>query len=635
MQIHELNTFNGDLDNAYFVVDNGNDTGKITRDAILSDVEEDISLLDTRIDNLISGLTIDSEVIDARVGANGEVYGSLGTAIRTQVSDITSELGATIGLQATDYTVFTPDGDTHYYATKRQFYSVIAPAGSWINAVKIPIKGIGGGAILNAELWELEPDGDTLTRVNVVNHTPVANSLNEIPVHYLVRKPCYVALYFYNCQLFNVPAAGKSFLYDSVNNADAASLSLSNLSTTPSQLFTGGFDYSVLSTIFDKPYRLPVKWRQGIVNSSGHIYTSPYGCINDFIIPTTFCDYIEPLDTSYNVLIIYFNESHGKPVFATRTTDLNAVTRINKSYPYFTVHIFKSWNDPIPVALCDSIVALYANITPIPDGLFEKLYNNKPVLNKTNIWSICHQGYDDDDLGRNKRGGYAIAALRGFTHGEVDIKLTSDHEVVCCHDDTFVDATSGVTITIASKTLAELQTCDYYGTTIATLGEIIEECKNYGLGLLIDQISTENVNFACDVVSKYNAWDICVMVSNYHNEYPDLAPSLVEYIRTNYCDSAMVSIVCNDFASYTGALNYAMSIDNAIFAIGQYADNKLSTIQTIAAALNGKCRFVIWTVDELNPALLNALPYINGFTSNAWSGNDIFNPTINNGVRAY
>lgn len=82
MQIHELNTFSGTpSSNNYFAIDNGTDTGKISGENLLAPVN-------ARIDNIVSGVTVDSEVIDGRIGADGITYGSLGASIRTQVDNL-------------------------------------------------------------------------------------------------------------------------------------------------------------------------------------------------------------------------------------------------------------------------------------------------------------------------------------------------------------------------------------------------------------------------------------------------------------------------------------------------------------------------------------------------------------------
>lgn len=99
MQIHELNNYNGNLDSsAYLAVDNGSDTGKVSTAELLADTNAAVSQLDTvlngRIDNIVAGgeAPSASEIVDARYGADGVTYPSLGAAIRDQVTDLKSDL---------------------------------------------------------------------------------------------------------------------------------------------------------------------------------------------------------------------------------------------------------------------------------------------------------------------------------------------------------------------------------------------------------------------------------------------------------------------------------------------------------------------------------------------------------------
>lgn len=87
MQIHELNNFTGTLGaGSYVAIDDGNDTGKVSTQQILANTE-------ARIDNIIAGEAPSAaEVTDARYGADGVTYTSLGTAIRTQFTDVKSDL---------------------------------------------------------------------------------------------------------------------------------------------------------------------------------------------------------------------------------------------------------------------------------------------------------------------------------------------------------------------------------------------------------------------------------------------------------------------------------------------------------------------------------------------------------------
>lgn len=87
MQIHELNDFTGGINTGSFLaLDDGTDTGKMSAAKLLEAVN-------ARIDNIIAGdAPSTAEVIDARTGYNGVVYSSLGEAIRTQISNINSNL---------------------------------------------------------------------------------------------------------------------------------------------------------------------------------------------------------------------------------------------------------------------------------------------------------------------------------------------------------------------------------------------------------------------------------------------------------------------------------------------------------------------------------------------------------------
>ena len=95
MQIHKLNNYSGSLGaNSYVAVDNGDDTGKVSTNQLLGPVQSEVHSLDVslnaRIDNIIAGGTAPSEaeIVDARQGADGVTYSSLGAAIRGQVEDL-------------------------------------------------------------------------------------------------------------------------------------------------------------------------------------------------------------------------------------------------------------------------------------------------------------------------------------------------------------------------------------------------------------------------------------------------------------------------------------------------------------------------------------------------------------------
>jgi hypothetical protein len=541
------------------------------------------------------------------------------------------ELKSAIHLNETDYSSFVNDTASHTYATKRQFYPEIVPKNSYIRTASIPIANVGGGALLNAEVWEIT-DGNTLSRVKTVSTTPTRQTTNVIDIAYqTANKRCYVAIYFYNCQLYNVPDATKTLYYDPENNADAVTLSISSLGTTTGRAMTGGIAFTTVTLESEKEYRLPVKWRQGTM-SNGNAYFTMNGCVTDYMVPTSICDELRPLANTHTLSVNYYDYADGVYSFSNRVQFAGTHT-IDKTHDYFVVNIFKSWSVQTLVSECDSIIGLYVTlpITEYTKSIIESGYHNVPQFNKNDVWSMAHQGYSTDGANHNKKGGYARAASRGFTHGECDVRLTADGIPVCCHDDTFTDATTSETVTISSKTYAELTTYNYYGGTIATLEEIIAECKQSGLQLEIDQMSSSNISEVTDVVSKMSAWDVCIFAVNWMNQYPDLAPFIANGIKA-VNPNARFLVGYNGFTDYDAAIEFTKTLDNPVFAVGQYTNSNLNTLKTIATELAGSARLHIWTVDNIGH-IKEALPYINGWTSNAISGDDIFNPSKGSGLK--
>lgn len=136
MQIHELNEFNGTLSSAYTVLDDGSDTGKKSIGAILSDVNNDMDDLEARFNNAISAVTVNTEVQDIRVGADGTTYATAGDAVRGQVDELSAAM-------ATDYSAASTYevGDYCWYSgalyrcTTAITTAEAWTAGHWIQAV--------------------------------------------------------------------------------------------------------------------------------------------------------------------------------------------------------------------------------------------------------------------------------------------------------------------------------------------------------------------------------------------------------------------------------------------------------------------------------------------------------------------
>ena len=544
------------------------------------------------------------------------------------LNDLKQDLSFATGFTETDYTVNIPETGNRALLTKRVFSSIVIPENALIENVQIPISGIGANSYINVEVWELGSDNNTLTRVKVVNPTLVANSTVTASVNQRSDKKRYVGIITNNVQAYSRSSvSGSTMIIDPSGTVDTTSLSLSDLWTYTNYAVEFGFTYVVPSTIFSESYKLPIKWRHGVINSVGEIYYNQYPCITDLLIPTEICDYVQR-NENYDTYIFYYNYVNGKPVFNSRIqiTSGSPIHTINKSFKYFSLHIFKSWSDVVSIDDCNNILSVYSQF-PYSELYISLLKYGGCIANGIGnndiTISICHQGYlETDTLGHSLPGGYLMAGNRGFTHGECDVKLTSDNKIVCCHDASFVDGTSGNTIVIADHTLSELKLCDYYGGEIATLEEIIIECKKANIGLFIDQMN-DIVEYVLPVITKLNAWSMCYFMMD---STASMQAVLSEYPRAKIVYGTFLSNYDTEIVDYMATLN----IDTYL-AIGQYTDQTISNYEEIASELPTNVKMIIWTVDAVS-SVERFLPFVSGWISNKMSGRDVFDQTYGCGI---
>jgi len=245
------------------------------------------------------------------------------------------------------------------------------------------------------------------------------------------------------------------------------------------------------------------------------------------------------------------------------------------------------------------------------------IYPNNSARKTGDFISICHQGYSEtESLGNNILSGYALAKKYGFDYGECDIKLTSDNKLVCCHDASFVDATTGVTIVIEDHTLAELQTYDYYGTTIATFEEVLKACKTNGIGLAIDHINSVNIDYLFPIIKKYGMQKQVVYLIGWASGNPNYANNIFTKIL-NFYKKSWVMFMANpstedEIITYINDLTFGAEKVSVTVSYSNYTDSALADL---IDELSGNVTVAVWTIDSI-PTAKKYLPYVVAITSN-------------------
>lgn len=239
--------------------------------------------------------------------------------------------------------------------------------------------------------------------------------------------------------------------------------------------------------------------------------------------------------------------------------------------------------------------------------------------------SICHQGYSSTaSMGNSLLGGYKVASEHGFNYAETDVKLTSDNVLVCCHDASFVDATTGTTIVIAEHTVAELKTYNYYGGTIATLDEILNSCKTNRIGLAIDQIVPDLLPYVFTSVKKHGMQRSVAYLLGWSTGYPEYTNGMIDTIVA-FDKHAKIMVLCNSadyVAEITTFLNSVEADDARLYICVAYNVQSASQVVTLTSNLNGNVSVAVYTIDDLATAQAY-YPHITALISNKLSLRDI------------
>lgn len=599
------------------------------------------TVLQAEIDQLIApsgSAPSAAEVQNARIGADGVTYPTLGDAIRGQVGDLYNDLEVA-GLDYTSETKTFPDASGHSYVTGtgavRYFLNESIPENSKIYNVSIPIGGFGAGAWISVEVWEVSADGLSISKVLSKEPTLTANTTLTVELNYTTKSTAYIAYILNNAQAYFLPGqTGYSFLYKTATTKDAASYLLSDLYRNVNTYIICSFNYKTTvseivtdNKLTDVEVSLP--WRHGALNASGTIYFDVTAAImTDLFIPTASVDYINRPDTAYSAIIGYFNSVNGHMIYQTQVTMVWNATKyvIDKTYDYFVCRLFKDWNTNIEPATGNEIINAYvsSNYTQVKDAVasavpkldYERLVIGSLKKKNIDFISIAHQGFSYTMLpGHNLIDGYVNASLRGFDYGETDLRLTSDNVLVCCHDDTFTDATTSEVVTISSKTYLELQAYNYYGGKIASFDDVVKTCKMNGIGILIDQLTVDRLNYAIPIITKYGMWNKTKWFVVYK---PDDPTAISDYttplLNANPCASLYVVAEFDVQASIAFAKTIKTP-NNEVLIHLSFSHYTVQDLLNLLPTMGDELGFSVYTIDSLS-TFKEYMPYVKAIISN-------------------
>lgn len=577
------------------------------------------------------------------LGANGE-YPSPGQTWQEEIEDELADVKQDLQIETEQTVLSYPDASGHSLLTDslRRFWIDEIPEDAEIIDVKLPIGNFGGGAYLNIEVWELSDDGTTLTRSQVYQVTSfIANTVLTVPINHKSDKKRYIAQFKYSVQAYYLSGqTGKAFYLASNTDVDTTSIQMSALGRYSNMYLVGDITYEVTTmgavTNTRKDYiKVPIPWRHGAFDNSGNIYYgNQYVLVTDLYLPTTSIDYFD-INTSggYNAMISYYNLINGKMVFQVKTGNVTSRYTINKTYDYFVIRLIINWSTPLDPANGNTVIEAYKKIT-YPDiesevtSIVPSLSDRKSLIGQLkrknlDFISISHQGFSLTEVpNHNLLSGYVDASYRGFDYGETDVQLTSDNVLVCCHDATFVDGTTGTTITIANETLASLQTHNYYGGTIATFDDVVKTCKENGLGILIDQASPEKIPYCIPIITKYGMWKKTKWFVTYLSDYPNYAKEHTDLILGANPTASIY--VISQFA-LDDSITFAKSIKtpyNEVVIHLPYTSYSTSALIDLVDDVGDELGFSVYTIDDLG-IYKQYFPYVKAIISNQISTLDV------------
>lgn len=235
------------------------------------------------------------------------------------------------------------------------------------------------------------------------------------------------------------------------------------------------------------------------------------------------------------------------------------------------------------------------------------------------VKGVAHRGYCNT-APENTLPAYRLAKKNGFFYAETDVQFTSDNVPVLLHDSS-IDATSDGTGNISSMTFEQVRQYDfgswksaeYAGTKIPSFEEFITLCRDLALHPYIEikaaGTTQAQAQMLMDMVNDVGMKGKVTWISFYHAKlayFIDLDPTA----RIGVLAHAVTADTAQGYITTATGLATGK---NEVFIDGNISG---LTNEGLEMCKTAGFPFECWTVNTTSE-ILNANPYITGFTSNS------------------